>query len=509
LKRFILFGKLFLILAVSHLLFFSRSIAQFKKVARQSRAYYIQEEGNDRAEGSIGHPWKTLGPVNALVLKPGDSVLLHGGQNFSGTLVLGPGNAGNAARWILIASYDKGTATIQAGDSSAILIRQTHFISIRNLHLAGAGRKTGNVKGGLVLESADHIHVDRVDIEGFQKAGLLIHSSSDISAVNVYAHENGAAGIEVGGIDGKKDCNRLYFAHCLAEDNPGDPSNLTNHSGNGIVVGHCRNVTIEYCTATNNGWDMPRIGNGPVGIWAYEADRVKIQHCLSYRNKTSKGGADGGGFDLDGGVTNSIVQYCLSYENQGAGYCIFQYYYASSWHDNVFRYNISENDGSVSDAGGGIYVWNSSGDSSLFYNCQVYNNTVYNAKVAALSYSELHRRKNFAFYNNIFVGRNSLVKGNKGGDVFQGNDWWSLTKGSQEMLAEKIKGLSLDPNFKNPGHSNLQSSSALELFEDYKMTLNSPLHRLGVMFRHLPGIETVNRDFNNRTALINGIGACF
>jgi len=509
LKRFILFGKLFLILAGCHFLFYAKAISQSKENAHQSRAFYIQENGNDKADGSVGHPWMTLIPVNALLLKPGDSVLLRGGQTFSGTLILGPIEGGNAAHRILVGSYGKGTATIQSGDSSAILIRQAHFIVVRNLHLAGAGRKTGNVKGGLVIANSDHIIVDKVDIEGFQKAGLLIHSSSDLSVLKVHAHENGAAGIEVGGVDGKKDCNHLYFAHCLVEDNPGDPTNLTNHSGNGIVVGNCRNVTIEYCTATNNGWDMPRIGNGPVGIWAYEADRVRIQHCLSYRNKTSKGGADGGGFDLDGGVTNSIIQYCLSYENQGAGYCIFQYYYASTWHDNVFRYNISENDGSVSDAGAGIYVWNSSGDSSLFYNCQVYNNTVYNAKVAALSYSELNKRKNFAFYNNIFVGRDSLIKGNKGRDLFLGNDWWSLTKGGKEMSAEKIMGLSLDPNFKNPGHTKLQSSSALESFEDYKIPINSPLHSHGVIFRHLPGTETVYWDFNKRAALVKGMGACY
>ena len=125
---------------------------------------------------------------------------------------------------------------------------------------------------------------------------------------------------------------------------------------------------------------MPRKGNGPVGIWAFEADSVVIQHCLSYRNKTSAGGADGGGFDLDGGVTHSIVQYCLSYENQGAGYCIFQYLYASPWHDNIFRYNISENDGAVSDAHGGVYIWNSAKIADQFYNGRFYNNTIYNIK---------------------------------------------------------------------------------------------------------------------------------
>jgi hypothetical protein len=352
------FSRSFLILSLSNLVFCEKIISQ--------KAFYIHEDGDDKNDGSFVHPWRTLIPVNSLHFRPGDSILFQGGHSFAGTLIIDSEERADSAHPVLISSYGGEPATIQAGDSSAVIINRAWFLSIRDLHLTGSGRKAGNLKPGLAIVNSNHISIDNIDISGFQKAGLLIYSSSDLSILNVYAHENGAAGIEVGGIDGKKDCNNLYFANCRAEDNPGDPSNLTNHSGNGIVVGECRNVTIEYCTATNNGWDMPRIGNGPVGIWAYEADRVTIQHCLSYRNKTSAGGADGGGFDLDGGVTNSVIQYCLSYENQGAGYCIFQYYYASPWHDNIFRYNISENDGSVSDAGAGMYVWNSSRVENLF-----------------------------------------------------------------------------------------------------------------------------------------------
>ena len=86
----------------------------------------------------------------------------------------------------------------------------------------------------------------------------------------------------------------------------------------------------------------------PVGIWAYEADSVTIQHCIAYRNKTSKGSEDGGGFDLDGGTTNSTIQYCLTYENEGSGFGIFQYDGASPWKNNTVRFNISVNDGLVS-----------------------------------------------------------------------------------------------------------------------------------------------------------------
>ncbi len=217
----------------------------------------------------------------------------------------------------------------------------------------------------------------------------------------------------------------------MAINNPGDPANDSSHSGNGIIAGRCKNVLIEYSSATNNGWDMPRQGNGPVGIWAYEADSVIIQNCISYKNKTSVGGEDGGGFDFDGGVTNSIIQQCLSYDNQGSGFGIFQYARASSWHDNIIRNNISENDGNVSRAGASAFIWNGSKDKNKFKNLQFYNNVLYNSKGSVINYDKDSEHIGFRFYNNIFVAKDELVtgKGSIGSDAFLINVWWSLTSG--------------------------------------------------------------------------------
>lgn len=391
--------------------------------------HYVAVGGNDAADGSRAHPWKTLGRVR---LKDGESVFLHGGQVFYGTLRIGLVNR------VFVGSYDGGTATIRAGDSSGLVLYQVNGLMVRGLRLQGAGRKEGNVKEGVMLDSCERVVIEDVDISGFQKAGLMIYSSVDVVARRVFAHENGAAGIEVEGFD-KRSSRALRIVHCRADDNPGDPSNLTNHSGNGIVAGHCTGLVVDSCSATNNGWDMPRIGNGPVGIWCYEADSVIIQHCTAYRNKTSPGAADGGGFDLDGGVTNSIIQYCLSYGNQGAGYCIFQYWGASPWHHNIIRDNISYDDGLVSDARAGIYVWNSSGDPGQLYDCAVYHNIVYNSKQAALSFSDKSARRGLSFYDNVFVGRDSLIRGDRGVDLFRGNDWWVL-HGNDRARAEAAEG---------------------------------------------------------------------
>jgi hypothetical protein len=449
-----------------------------------ARAYYLAADGDDAGSGERDHPWKTIGRLKRIHWHAGDGVYFKGAQTFAGSLVLDSTVAGKPRQPIVIGSYGEQHAIIQSGNVTAMSLDGCRYIIIRGLDCQGAGRKDGNTQNGIMISHCRNIQADSLVISGYQKTGLLIHSSSEIRITRIYAHDNGAAGIAAEGINGKKDCRHLYIGHCRTENNPGDPTNLVNHSGNGIVVGNCSRVTIEYCTATNNGWDMPRIGNGPVGLWAYEADSVIIQHCLSYRNKTSAGGADGGGFDLDGGVTHSIVQYCLSYENQGAGYCIFQYLYASPWHDNVFRNNISENDGLVSDARAGVHIWNSSRDAGQFSNCLFYNNTVYNAKGEALSYSELSKRKGFRFYNNIFVGRDSLVKGEGGGlDIFRNNDWRSLSPDrntAAEMQARRIVGLNIDPGFTDPGHTKVISADELAGYNGYRLPENSVLRKKGI-----------------------------
>ncbi|MFB9844150.1 right-handed parallel beta-helix repeat-containing protein [Mucilaginibacter ginsenosidivorans] len=473
--------------------------------AHHGRAWYVDNKGSDAATGTKGKPFKTMARANSINLNAGDTLYFRSGQIFKGTLELKTGVNGTKNQPVVITSFGEGRAIIDSKDSSAIRLYKSNFVKLEQLSLKGSGRKTGNVKDGLAVINCKNIEVSVLDISGFQKSGLLIYSSQNVVAKNVFVHDNGSAGITVEAPYQTRESHNIKILNCRAENNPGDPTNLTNHSGNGIVVGDCRKVLIDHCTATNNGWDMPRIGNGPVGIWAYEADSVVIQHCLSYKNKTSKGGADGGGFDLDGGVTNSIVQYNMSYGNQGSGYCIFQYWGASPWHDNIFRYNISENDGTVSDSQAGLYVWNSSDDEKQFHDCEVYGNIIYNSKVAALCFSEKSESKGIRFKYNVFVGKDSLIKGkDKIGDAkYQGNNWWSIEKGFHmndingfEEWRQKCVGawgnadavipeMNVNPAFKNAGRTIITSASQLKNFDDYKLSGNSAfvesiVYKLGI-----------------------------
>jgi hypothetical protein len=489
------------------------------------KAYYFNNTGNDGADGSKTAPWKTIDKLNTLQLHAGDTVYFEGGQSFPGSIFIDSADTGDKLNSIVITSSGTGKAIIDGGNITALTVYQTKFVTIRNLIIKGSGRKTGNTKDGVIINKCSNIVVDSIMVMGFQKSGLLINSSASIDVKNVYATDNGANGILAMGEYGKKDCSDIHISYCTAENNPGDPTNFTNHSGNGILAGYCKKVLIEYCTATNNGWDMPRKGNGPVGIWCFEADSVTIQHCISYKNKTAPGAADGGGFDLDGGVTNSVIQYCLSYENEGSGYGIFQYNGAGNWYNNTIRFCISENDGAVSPAHAGVFVWNSSRDTNQFKNCFFYNNVVYNGKGAAISYEAESENAGFRFYNNIFVAKDSLILGKETNSTYLGNNWYSLadkfnangitnfsawaSTNNKEIYKGSTVGFNINPQFANPGKTTIVSPAQLLQFNSYKLPDNSALKNCGLNLKQLFGIETGGKSFNQTEAPQNGIGAFF
>lgn len=491
----------------------------------KGRGYYFSTAGNDTEDGTISKPWKSIARLQNVQLKPGDSLLFKGGEIFNGSILLDSNDTGLKDNNIIITSYGNGSATIDAGNAEGLLAQQSKYIRLSNLNFKGAGRKSGNTKNGVMFTYCTNIVIDSIEVQGFQKAGVQVYVGHDIIIKNVSAHDNGYAGINVTGATQKEDCTNILINHCFAENNPGDPTNFTNHSGNGILAGYCRSVVIEYSTATNNGWDMPRKGNGPVGIWCYEADSLIIHHCIAYRNKTSPGAADGGGFDLDGGVTNSIIQYCLSYENEGSAFGLFQYAGASNWYNNTIRYCISENDGSVSPAHAGVFVWNSSDDSTQLKDCYFYNNTIYNSKGAAISYEAQSLNVGFRFYNNIFLGKDSLILGKETNSTYLGNNWYSLKDGfnangimnfttwastkNKEQYNGSVVGQNIDPMFVNPGGTTITSPDQLSSFDKYNLPANSVLRTKGINLQEFFGIQNGGKSFNQNSAPTNSIGACF
>ncbi|MCJ7448414.1 MAG: right-handed parallel beta-helix repeat-containing protein [Bacteroidales bacterium] len=474
-----------------------------------SNIYIDDQTGNDRNPGTIKKPLRTIPEVNKRIQEKPASLYFAGGQIFEGNLIL-QNLKGSEADSIFIGSYGKGRAIINGVDREAIRIENCSYIRIENLDLKGSGRKNGNTTNGLSLVHTTKSRVGQINAEGFQKSGVDLYDCRNIDVKSVFAYNNGFCGINVMGSD-KKLSGNILIQDCKAENNPGDPTILDNHSGNGILVGVSDSVMIDHCTATNNGWDMPRQGNGPVGIWTWQSDHITIQYCISYRNKTSEGGKDGGGFDLDGGVTNSVIQYCLSYENHGAGYGLFQYPGASNWSNNTIRYCVSINDAHTTEGAGSFFIWNGSDESKQLTGCYIYNNVAYNSSAPVISFENASDHESFNFCNNIFLGSGQLISGKNTGSKFIGNVWWtaenkikfmefrSLAEWAeatgQETLNGRIIGIQKDPFLRGPFDTDITDPYNLNMLIGYTLRPDSPLRNQGIDIQSIYGAGLPQTDF--------------
>jgi hypothetical protein len=451
-----------------------------------SVTYYMDGlKGNDQNTGTApAEAWRSIDKSNRIDLDPGDRLLFAGGQTFAGTLIFQQEDSGTPDHPIRISSFGNGQALIHGGTGCGLQLTGCAHIEVSHLVFVGCGRQKGNNGNGIELRDTRDVKLDSLEVRGFRLSGVSAAGDENTRMTEVYAHENGFAGISTSGKRGTTRTKNLYIGYCIAANNPGDPKNLGNHSGNGIVAGGVDGGLIEYCQAFNNGWDMPRQGNGPVGIWGWDCDRLIIQHCISHDNKTAPGAYDGGGFDLDGGATRSILQYNLSYNNHGCGYLLCQYPGAQRWKDNTCRYNLSINDG-LTNHFSGIYFW--AGDRNIS-DAQVYNNVIINTRHAIRS---THDIPGLVFRNNLLIAEKAVIAGPLHQAVFESNlyrvpqngvifrhgeqvfktlaDWAQVT--GKETINGHLVGFTMDPKLVLPDDLS-------ELPRDPRRLRNMPFYKL-------------------------------
>lgn len=485
-------------------------------VPGSGNTYYISLDGDDANSGtSRGEAWQSIERVNRQDFDPGDSILFRAGDTFQGTLNLTAEDAGTANLGLVVSSYGEGRALITGRALEGLRADGCDYISIQNINFSGSGRNSGNTRDGLWIRQCDNLLVDGVEVSGFQHSGLHVHQCNDAVIMQVYAHENGFAGIHVSGTTiwdtANYDNHRLYIGYCIAENNPGDPTVINNHSGNGILASSVKGGIIEYCEAFNNGWDMPWTGNGPVGIWIWDCTDFIIQHCIAHHNRTNPVAADGGGFDFDGGVSNSVIQYCISHNNEGAGFGLYEFGAAKPWENNTVRYNISQDDGILN--AGSVGIWKNDTLGTM-YNCLIYNNTFYNSLDSGSCIWMYDHYPGYQFYNNVFVYNGTLVAEEQAfkEETLLGNSYWNLAgnesffacpslaewarASGKELLNNELTGYYQDPMLKMAGSIEVGDPVMIskETLEGYIPLPGSPLVDGGLDLKTLLNLDVGEKD---------------
>lgn len=504
-----------------------------------SKNFYISNSGSDTNPGDHPSvPLATFARPNARTFMPGDSLFLEGGSTIAGNLYLSSEDGGDETNPVVITSYGTGTATILSPIFTAIYIEDTDGIVIDNLELSTPQVSNLFHFGVFVFHSdaakinLSGIRLSRLDIHGFNigisvggESSILGFRNGEISHCHI--HNCQEAGIFTWGgytqfSDGLPHKN-WWIHHNLVEQIPGlaDP---TRHSGNGIMVSRMDSSIIEYNEVRFCGANNLHCG-GPVGLWAFQASNILIQYNESHHNSNGQG-CDGGGFDFDGGVTNSVMQYNYSHDNDGAGFLVAQYAYAPPLENITIRYNISENDGEEEDYGG-ITVWTSEiGDYPTIRDVFIYNNTVYSSATSTSTAVSIWNDDyaNVLFLNNIFLTENNPlleIEAEEGwtfwrnhyhsysGDFLikdNGKSHQSLLQWMKESGAETMNGSYTgnegDPFLTNYGTLGTVSDFS-QLFSTnfYRLTDTSALINKGMAVNNF-GLTTSPQDFFGNPSVV-------
>lgn len=489
-----------------------------------ANVYYVSPSGKDANNGlSVDSAWQTISKVNSISFLAGDQILFKGGNSFAGELTFGIDDGGTATHPIIVNSYGVGRAQITSTSQNGITIHDTGGFTIKRLNFIGndAASYRGiyvntDVGGSRKLK---HIYIDSCNFKKYGEGIRIAGTNSgfdDIRITNCIADSNTNTGIVVSGAH-----NDLYIGDCIAYDNRGSQ----NNTGSGILISGITDGIIEYCEVYNNGYTNTGTSGGPEGIWAYGVDSLVIQYCISHNNSTGPNNFDGGGFDIDGGSSNCIMQYNYAYENEGQGFFMGHFSGAPKKANNTIRYNISENNG-LRHSYGGIGFWNQSGN--LDSGCKVYNNVVYTSMSKVISGNPScisfengagGTMDNVSFYNNILIAADGLnlvdVRSQTSEFTFGNNLYWSTgsfnlrwgiatynslsawrAATGQEKLGGSDVGIQADPKLRNPGNGQkLINPHQLAGLTAYMQQIGSPCKDSGLNLDSLFGLNPGSNDF--------------
>jgi len=366
----------------------------------EAQNYYVSPSGNDNNPGtSPASPWQTIARVNAFTYAEGSTISFAGGQAFTGCLVFNPANVpqSSASTPFTVNSYGAGAATISSncsgtsaaaitGDSvngfmidglrvvnggttiyGVLLENQTsntptQNLVVKNSEITGFAPVSGSPNGGEIWIVGYAMNSNNGPLKNIQILNNTLHgatvASSDGNGIGGYGYGENITNVLVQG-------NTVY--------NLGMPASAT---GAGILADGWSQATIQYNVIHDVGANVTSCG-GPSGIETYSSNKITVKFNEIYNVQPTPSrtkGCDWDGIDLDGGTTNSTVEYNYTHHNGGAG---LQAYDSNptgtTWGPNTYRYNISEND-DWTEAQGGLFAIIPSSPQNAIY---IYGNTFF------------------------------------------------------------------------------------------------------------------------------------
>ncbi|WP_130859060.1 immunoglobulin-like domain-containing protein [Gracilibacillus phocaeensis] len=390
----------------------------------ESTVYYIDSEAGDDANDGLTEdtPWQSLERLNHVQFQPGSSILFKRGGSWQGQFR--PYGSGTADQPITIDAYGEGEAMpkiegngISNADTGSIysegaihLYDLSHW-RIQNIEVTNNGEEIAEAaRAGIIVIAGgqgdvENVHIDNVHVHDVNSgvdaeklSGGIIFSSDtrdeqgnvtdiessfhNISVENSHIHDVAIEGVRTktrrnGSDTGSIHSSDVVIRKNVIKDTFGDAIVMAEVGSGGLVE---KNIVRRHSSNNNN--------RNYAGVWLYQSHDAVIQ----YNEVTDGvyGYNDGEAFDFDIGTTDSVFQYNYTRNNRG-GLLLTM---SSAGQNNVFRHNISYNDGQGTEL---FYVMNN--------RTQIYNNTIYVGEEVATEYVVKDNPIDYMFFKNniLFV----------------------------------------------------------------------------------------------------------
>ncbi|TYP74868.1 DUF7594 domain-containing protein [Paenibacillus methanolicus] len=490
-------------------------------VAAAGTTYYVDSAaGNDGNAGtSEGAAWKSLSKVNGTTFGPGDRILFKSGGSWTGQLW--PKGSGAAGSPIVIDKYGTGAKpSINGGGSSftqtvsgstttyntgTVFLKNQEYWEINNLDVSNDENLSVDNNTSTALRAGvyftidanasdrvyNHIYVRGVDVhdvDGYNNPGAKANGGIIGTIVGTYdkaqatvarfndirIENNTIRKVDRSGIrltdhslylsdDSFSTTSALKYGNWDTNVYVGN-NTLTSIGGDGIVVRCADGALVERNTVSNFG---TLVTTAIAGIWNTVAQNNVFQYNEVYGGPASN--QDGMAYDFDLYLKNTTFQYNYSHDNP-QGFLLLM----GSNEGDVFRYNISENDGY-------FIKWISSKEKTP---ALIYNNIYYydGAKAKMTADDAFPAAAGLRLYNNIFYNHNASATTNWGtvnwadAAVFGNNAFYEaggIHPSTEPADAGKITS---NPSFVNGG----AGGNGLGTLAGYKLNANSPLINQGL-----------------------------
>lgn len=345
------------------------------KPTKSVNYYFDSTQGNDSNTGTTPTtPFRSLGKISFLKVKPGDSILLKSGAVFTDKLYFS--GRGSTGKPIVIGKYGGDEKPYLKGDASLlemVYIYNSEHIVVRDLEISNKGKSPCPYLTGLIVElhnygKAKDITIDNIyihDVYGSLLKGDGYQHNKDVGSGQAILLRN----LKGGDKDSVPSCfDGLLVQHCVIKNSQRNGimmwgnwvrkywfpnlnvvirnNILDGVPGDGIVPVGCEAPLVEYNVMKNCPATLPP-SEACDGIWPWSCDNAVIQYNVVSDHKSQ---VDGYGFDSDYNCNNSLFQYNLSFNNDGGFLLLcnsggWPKEYSIGNRNTVVRYNISINDG--------------------------------------------------------------------------------------------------------------------------------------------------------------------